>query len=350
VNVIPVEETVPFIIVNTPVPLALLKKKLVEETVLTVSLSVPVAFVKNIPVEDTVLTVSRAVPVAFVKKIPVLLTFVNVPVALWKFPLPVALVNVIPVEETVVPMSVVIVRFVPVAFVKIRPVEDTSPAKKAVPVALTLNCVLEFTWKSMKFPKYEFGLIPRKVPVVDPPCMVFGPSWTREELASSCGDPDTLNAVVPVAESERVVPVALVNVRPAIVPDGVRISVEETMPVRLSVLVLVAKEKVDEPVKTPVSLYCTWPVDPPGDPPVDVEYLSPPRLSRSPRTVVLPSTISVLERLVAPVIASVPAWRFPEPVALVNVIFVEETVSAVNCPEPVAFVNVRPVVEATLVT
>ncbi len=98
-------------------------------------------------------------------------------------------------------------------------------------------------------------------------------------------------------------PVALLKTRLEIVALVVLNSVEETTPMKLRVLVLVAKVKVEEPAKVPPSLYCTCPVAPPGVPPVEVEYLFPLASSR------------------IAIVAFVP-------VALVKVIFVEETVVA----------------------
>jgi hypothetical protein len=74
---------------------------------------------------------------------------------------------VILVPDTFAAVSrVVTSRFVPEPLRKLRFVEDTVapkrvPFKKAVPVAETLNCVVEFCWKVRKLPlKEEEALIP----------------------------------------------------------------------------------------------------------------------------------------------------------------------------------------------
>ena len=73
-------------------------------------------------------------------------------VATCRFPLPVALVNVMPVEETVVARTVVALIVFVVKF----------PARVKVPVAETLNWLLELTCRSMKLPlKPEAMLAPR---------------------------------------------------------------------------------------------------------------------------------------------------------------------------------------------
>ena len=124
-------------------------------------LPLPVAFVNVRPVEDATLVTMR--------------------VATWRFPLPVAFVNVRPVvDATLVMKRLAACRFPePVAFVNVRPVEETVvarsvetvtlPAKVAVPVADTLNCVLEFTWKFTKSPVKAAGFMPIYVPEAELP-------------------------------------------------------------------------------------------------------------------------------------------------------------------------------------
>ena len=73
---------------------------------------------------------------------------------------PVALTNSRPVDETTLRATLV-----PVALPNSRPVDETTditslPSVVMVPVADTLNCVVELVWKSRKFPPKDVGLIP----------------------------------------------------------------------------------------------------------------------------------------------------------------------------------------------
>ena len=80
------------------------------------------------------------------------------------------------------------------------PASKRFPATNTVPVAETLNWLEEFTCRSRKLPLKVAGLEPMKVPVVDPPWMMLGPSWKRDEEARSCGVPESRKARAPVWE------------------------------------------------------------------------------------------------------------------------------------------------------
>ena len=98
---------------------------------------------------------------------------VTVKVPACRLPDPVAFVNVMFVDDTVVANTLVLLKF---------------PAKAKVPVADTLNWVLEFTCRSIKLPtKVEEGLEPIKVPVTFESWMGFSPSWTKAELVDAGG-------------------------------------------------------------------------------------------------------------------------------------------------------------------
>ena len=72
----------------------------------------------------------------------------------------------------------------------------------------------------------------------------------------------------------RFVPEALVKASAMIVEEGVRSSVEEAMPYRCRVLVVVAKVKEEDAAKAEDSLYCSPPIGAPGEPPVSPEAQS----------------------------------------------------------------------------
>ena len=123
-------------------------------------------------------------------------------VAACKLPVAVAFVKVMPCKsETPATVSLVVdtlldeifgtaKEVVPVADVKVMParsdnpetvnlddetlVDDTLPTSKlparySVPVADTLNCVVELVWKSRKLPPKDVGLIPMYVPEAESP-------------------------------------------------------------------------------------------------------------------------------------------------------------------------------------
>ena len=108
-----------------------------------------------------------------------------------------------PELEVVFPVLPVVVRIM--ASASMKPVEVVSrmleepanitpltfrfPVAVTVPVAETLNCVDEPTWKSMKLPFQRDGFAPSNVPEAEPNWMpvavVFGERRTREEVADS---------------------------------------------------------------------------------------------------------------------------------------------------------------------
>ena len=174
--------------VRLPDPVALVKVRLEEDAVPKTAVLVtcratpdpwrprvvPVLFVNVMLEEETVpkfpvLVTCSAPVVRLVEETLVEETVAKLPVLVMardptaRLPDPVALVKVRLLEDTVPPCMVRTP--LPDALVKVSPVVEATPAKIAVPVAVTLNCVVEFCWNTRKSPlKDDDVLIPMKVP------------------------------------------------------------------------------------------------------------------------------------------------------------------------------------------
>jgi len=198
--------------------------------VATWKLPVPVALVNvNGPKFEPLLTVSESRAAA-----PVV-----VRVATERFPVPVALVNVTPCKEETPDETVKFPAETVKAFWK-----SPAPAEVNVPVVVAL----------VKIP-VEAIVFPIGVLLIEPAWKLPVPVALVKVRPCNAAVPAVTCSALPGPASDKVVPVAFEKLNNEIVPEGDRISVEDAIPKKFRVCVLVANMNDGEPVKIPPSLY-----------------------------------------------------------------------------------------------
>jgi len=336
-------EAMPVIVRFVPVALVKVRPVIVEdvcqafvdETVPAVSQPVEVALVKVRPCRP-ITPVTFRVPETFA--LPVVLR-----VATCRFPVPVALVNVRPwrpvtpvtfkVPETFalpVELRVAIWRFPePVALVKVMPVEEAVPkVLEPVTIKLPTTCSVE-DGCAVPMPTLPVFKTVRILDVVAtvrrafaigvevPMFIVPTPKFPAVEVAFT----NQIFVDETVGTVSQPVPVALVNVRPVIVELFAYIWEVEAMPVIVR-FVPVAFVKVRPVIVEDVCQAFVDETVPAVSQPVEVALVNV-----RPWRPVTPVTFKVPETFALPVVLRVATWRFPLPVAFVNVRPVEETLA-----------------------